>query len=219
MLVKYLSHVGAVAVLLGAAFGGAATSATAQSAPTAGVIRACADMKGSLRWITFSNCLAEETEVDWNQAGPPGLPGPRGSAGPMGHDGPMGPRGPVGPPGPAGPGAIVIHLVGAHKASGPANVTVKTIYDRVSMGWDKALIMTPDIDKWRNNCAISTTVGTAKAMGNSWPDIDYNGHAMPKAPAIESYWARDPATGEHGLYVFYNELVEDSADVWVTVIC
>src|SRR6266508_4248228 len=42
-------------------------------------------------------CKKNETALDWNITGPPGLPGPPGPQGPAGPQGPQGPQGPAGP--------------------------------------------------------------------------------------------------------------------------
>jgi hypothetical protein len=96
----------------------------------------------------MSHCLAFETEITFNQSGPPGAPGapgpagppgaagatgptgPTGPAGSPGDTGPAGPPGPQGPPGPAGPAGSVAGFgtdTGNAHAGNGAECTLGTI--------------------------------------------------------------------------------------------
>jgi hypothetical protein len=69
---------------------------------------------GSVRIVSSpSECVANETAVEWNKQGPAGPAGPAGIAGPKGDIGVTGPAGPAGPAGVAGP-------AGPQGAVGPA---------------------------------------------------------------------------------------------------
>jgi hypothetical protein len=101
----------AVGILVGA---GVATMAGAQGESS--VLRACADREtGQLRLRSANAaCTSDESALEWNIIGspglpgipgPPGPPGPPGLAAPLllpGATGQQGPSGPVGPAGPAG---------------------------------------------------------------------------------------------------------------------
>ena len=82
------------------------------SSSTSTTIQACAlKAIGTLRMVTSSNqCLAIETAVSWNvagPAGPSGAAGADGAMGPAGADGAAGPQGPQGVAGPFGqPGPV-----------------------------------------------------------------------------------------------------------------
>jgi hypothetical protein len=100
-----LAAAGAVAIGAGVAVA---------SIPDNGVIHACAKSNGDVRLVDQSGtCKNNESEVDWNVAGPPGPAGPTGPAGPAGPAGPKGDTGDTGAVGPMGP-------QGATGAQGPA---------------------------------------------------------------------------------------------------
>lgn len=99
---------------------GATLVASSTSTPsTPSTIQACAlNHVGTLRMVSSaSQCLAIETPVTWNVAGPTGAAGGPGPIGPVGNTGPAGttgsqgvsgaagPAGPQGPQGLAGPAA------------------------------------------------------------------------------------------------------------------
>lgn len=94
-----------------------------------GIITGCyvAD-SGRLRIIdaTVTTCLPGETQLTWNQAGPPGPMGPQGlqgPPGPQGLQGPPGPTGPTGPPGPAGFTDVYVGRTSDPTGEVPLNVT------------------------------------------------------------------------------------------------
>lgn len=67
-------------------------------------IHACLKTQnGSVRIVSSAaDCASNETAIEWNKQGPPGLAGPVGPAGPTGPKGDTGDTGPAGPAGPAG---------------------------------------------------------------------------------------------------------------------
>jgi Collagen triple helix repeat (20 copies) len=79
-------------------------SVYAQSAPTNGVIHACARVEGlDLRLVSSPDaCRRNEVHIQWNITGPQGPMGPAGPMGPMGPIGSRGATGPQGDPGPQG---------------------------------------------------------------------------------------------------------------------
>jgi hypothetical protein len=96
-----------VGAVVAAVFAGAAYAAIPGGD---GVIHACYVKPGggALRVIdaAVAKCKAGESELTWNQQGPPGPKGERGEpgpAGPQGDPGPKGDKGDPGDPGPPGP--------------------------------------------------------------------------------------------------------------------
>jgi Collagen triple helix repeat (20 copies) len=90
---------------LSAGTGAMIEHATAVAQATTTTIHACSlNHIGTLRMVNSANdCVAIETAVSWNVAGPAGSTGATGSEGPAGATGNTGAAGNAGPPGPAGP--------------------------------------------------------------------------------------------------------------------
>ncbi len=109
-----VAAVATLAIGLVAGLAGAGLSALAGD----GVINACrAKSTGVLRVpAAGTSCKSDEQPLQWNVAGPQGLPGATGPAGPAGSPGPAGTNGLAGPAGPRG-------ATGPQGPPGPVSVT------------------------------------------------------------------------------------------------
>jgi hypothetical protein len=90
-----------LALAVGGVLFGVASVVQAAIPDSHGVIHGCYKTSGgALRVIdtaTSAKCLASETALNWNQAGPTGSRGVTGATGGAGPSGPKGPSGPQGP--------------------------------------------------------------------------------------------------------------------------
>jgi hypothetical protein len=122
-MAKSAKHVRLFAFVLAALVAGGTTLAVATDGIPAsdGRFFGCYhNSTGALRVISpMTQCLPNETEVEWSQAGPAGATGAQGPAGENGAQGPIGPAGPTGATGPQGPAGPT----GATGPQGPAGPT------------------------------------------------------------------------------------------------